>query len=46
MSCMFQECYNLKSLDLSNFDTSKAWYVYLMFDGCSSLEYLDISNFN
>ena len=36
----------LKSLDLSNFETSKVHTMGHMFSGCNSLEYLNISNFN
>jgi surface protein len=43
---MFSGCANLKSLDLSSFNTSNVENVKAIFDGCTSLEYLDISNFN
>ena len=42
---MFYGCSSLKSLDLSNFDTSKVTYMSYMFYECTSLESLDISNF-
>jgi surface protein len=43
---MFQFNANLKRLDLSNFDTSKAIDLSSMFYGCSSLEYLNVTSFN
>ena len=43
MSCMFQSCSNLESLDLSGLDTSRVTDMSCMFDGCSSLESLDLS---
>ena len=46
MGYMFHRCTNLKSLDLSNFDTSQVHSMFEMFRRCSSLEFLDISNFN
>ena len=42
---MFCSCYNLKSLNLSSFDTSNVEQMYFMFNRCTNLEYLDISNF-
>lgn len=41
---MFAECINLKSVDLSDFDTSQVTNMCWMFYGCSSLEGLDLSN--
>lgn len=48
ISCrnMFGGCYNLKELDLSNFDTSNIEDMYGMFEGCESLKELDLSNFD
>ena len=43
---MFNRCSSLKSLDLSNFDTSSVISMYKMFSGCSSLNSLNLSNFN
>ena len=43
---MFADCNNLKSLNLSGFDTSNVGSMYRMFDGCSSLTSLDLSGFN
>ena len=46
MSSMFQNCYNLKSLDFTNFDTKNVSNMYFMFNGCSTLTSLDLTNFN
>ena len=46
MRCMFQNCSDLISLDLSNFDTSKVEDMHSMFEDCSNLTSLDVSNFN
>ena len=46
MSSMFQNCYNLKSLDFTNFDTKNVSNMYFMFYNCSNLNSLDITNFN
>ena len=46
MSYMFTNCTNLISLDVSNFNTSKATRMDWMFNGCSNLISLDVSNFN
>ena len=43
---MFIGCIELKSLDLSKFNTSSVENMGVMFFNCSSLEYLDISNFD
>ena len=43
---MFKGAEALKSLDLSNFDTSNVINMAQMFYGCKSLVSLDISNFN
>ena len=43
---MFQQCNELISLDLSNFDTSKVNDMVSMFDECNKLEYLNILNFS
>ena len=42
----FSGCSNLKSVDLSGFDTSRVKNMKLMFDTCSSLSNLDLSHFN
>ena len=43
---LFYGCGNLKTLDLSNFDTSKVIIMSNMFNSCKSLATLDLSNFN
>lgn len=43
---MFEECENLKSLNLSNFDTSNTTSMFQMFRGCITLTSLDLSNFD
>ena len=43
---MFYECYQLTSLNLSNFDTSNVTNMYGMFASCSGLTSLDLSNFD
>ena len=42
---MFQNCQSLKSLDLSNFDTSNTRTFAFMFSNCNSLTSLNIMNF-
>ena len=46
MRAMFRDCNELKSLDLSNFNTIKVIIMSKMFENCFELEYLDLSNFN
>ena len=46
MCAMFEHCYNLIALDLSNFNTSKVTNMNYMFNGCQSVTSLDLSNFN
>ena len=46
MSHMFDYCYNLTSIDLSNFDISKVTNMDYMFNQCFYLTSLDLSNFN
>ena len=46
MRQMFQDCINVKSIDLTNFNTSNVKNMSNMFYGCSSIEYIDTSNFN
>ena len=46
MRCMFYDCKNLKSLDLSNFNTSDVSDMSYMFANCEKLKSLDISSFN
>jgi len=45
MSYMFNDCRNLKTLDLSNFDTSKVTTMSYMFSFCK-FNPLNISNFD
>lgn len=42
----FEGCTSLKTLDLSNFNTSKAQYMSRMFYECTSLKTLDLSSFS
>lgn len=44
--CMFQNCINLKSINLKDFDTSQLTTMESMFYGCSSLESVDLSGFH
>ncbi|ELY1999975.1 BspA family leucine-rich repeat surface protein, partial [Enterococcus faecalis] len=46
MGNMFSNCYNLNSLDLSNFNTSNVTNMDYMFTMCNNLNSLDLSNFN
>ena len=46
MSSMFQNCYNLKSLDFTNFDTKNVLNMYFMFYNCPNLTSLDLTDFN
>ena len=46
MQYLFAECYSLKSINFSNWDTSSLENVESMFYSCSSLEYVDLSGFN
>lgn len=42
---MFQYCYEIEKLDLSNFETSKVNNMSLMFENCNKLKYLNLSKF-
>ena len=42
----FRGCKNLKSLDLSSFDTRNVTNMYTMFGNCKSLKTLNLSSFN
>ncbi len=46
MRGMFQNCSNLKTLDLSKLNTSNVVDMAHMFEGCSNLESLDLSSFD
>ena len=43
---MFEDCYNLKSIMWTNFDTQNVTNMSNMFHGCSSLENLDLGSFD
>ena len=43
---MFKDCRNLKSIDVSGFDTSNVNEMRLVFSGCESLTSLDVSGFD
>ena len=43
---MFNNCYGLTSVDLSNFNTSKVTNMNYMFSSCSGLTSLDLSSFD
>ena len=43
---MFQNCYELKFINVSSFDTSKITRMSDMFKECKSLTSLNLSNFN
>ena len=45
MGYMFSECYSLKELNLSNFNTNNVTDMGYMFSKCSSLKELNLSNF-
>ena len=46
MKSFFENCSNLTSLNLSNFNTLNVYRMWDMFNGCKSLKYLNISSFN
>ncbi len=46
MQGMFEKCYAITALDLSDFDTSKVENMCDMFRLCKSLTYLDVSSFD
>ena len=46
MNFMFQNCKNLKSVDVSNLNTKNVVYMEYMFAGCSSLKNVDVRHFN
>ena len=45
MSAMFQECGEIKKLDLSNFNTSSVTNMKNMFYKCDKIKYLNLLNF-
>ena len=46
MSNMFESCYELKTLDLSNFDTKNVTNMFSMFYRCCSLTILNLTSFD
>ncbi|MDR1774165.1 MAG: BspA family leucine-rich repeat surface protein, partial [Clostridioides sp.] len=46
MQDMFRDCYELKELDVSNFNTEQVTNMSYMFRDCCELKELDVSNFN
>ena len=46
MKSMFNNCFSLTSLNLSNFNTNNVNNMKYMFYDCSSLTSLNLSNFN
>ena len=46
MSNMFESCYELKTLDLSNFDTKNVTDMFSMFYRCFSLTILNLTSFD
>ena len=46
MNTMFQACYELESLNLSNFNTSNVNDMSWMFCECNKLKHLNLSNFS
>ena len=42
---MFSECFKLKSLKLSNFDTSNVIDMHLMFHRCESECFIDVKQY-
>ena len=45
MRAMFQQCFEIKNLNLSSFNTSNVTDLSLMFQECFNLRYVDISIF-
>jgi surface protein len=45
-SYLFRNCTNIKSIDLSSFDSSKVNNMYYMFGKCYKLEEINLNNFN
>ena len=46
LASAFQNCSNLKSIDIENLDTAKVVNMSHMFDGCTALTNLDVSAMN
>ena len=45
-NCLFKDCSNLISIDLSSFDTKKVTNMSDMFSGCENLKSINLSHFN
>ena len=45
-SCLFRNCTNITSIDLSSFDSSQVNNMYYMFGRCFDLEEINLNNFN
>lgn len=46
MSAMFEGCSALRTINVSNFNTSKVTNMWYMFKDCSGLKTINVSNFN
>ena len=46
MRCMFYECYQLGSVDVSGFDTGNVTDMGWLFFGCNALKSINVKNFN
>ena len=46
MTGMFSECYKLKDLNITSFDTKNVYDMSGVFYGCSSLKKINLKNFN
>ena len=46
ISCMFMDCINLRSIYISNLDTSRVMDMHALFCNCTSIRALDIPNWN
>ena len=46
MKHMFDGCFSLKKLNLSNFNTNNVIDMSYMFNGCKSIKEINLSNFN
>ena len=46
MNGMFSDCYNIRNLDLNNFNTENVVNMSYMFENCYNLISLDLSSFD
>ena len=46
MGYLFRNCNNIKTIDVSSFDTTSVTSMLAMFYGCSSLTSLNLSNYD